>query len=337
MTTAPTAPPQTPPTTARHYARLVADIGGTWARFGLIEEAGDTDPKQIVVVRCEDHVNVAHAAAAYLRSQNAHVDAATLAVACPVVADEITLTNSAWRFSRRQLQEDLELGQLHVVNDFAALAQAIPLIAPDQLRTLSIGQPPAGRAPILVIGPGTGLGVSALLPNGSGWQAIEGEGGHRDLAATTSQEWQLLGHLRQEFGHVSAERVLSGSGLVNLYQAFRAIDGLAPLPDLGASSVVERAVEGEPTALQTTRTFSRLLGRIVGDATLIFGAVGGVYLGGGVLPRMAATFDVDIFLESLFDKGRFEGYLKAIPVHLILDPVAALRGAAQWSTLRPRT
>ena len=185
----------------------------------------------------------------------------------------------------------------------------------------------------IVIGPGTGLGVSALVPHAAGWVAIEGEGGHRDLAAATEEEWQLLCALRRRLGHVSADQILSGGGLARIHRAHCELAEQA-VEEISTQEVVARSLDGDPLARRTTRAFSHMLGRVVGDTALTLGAVGGIYLGGGVIARMQTAFAVDGFVEGLLDKGQMRSYLEAIPVRLILDPIAALRGAAEWSAAR---
>ncbi len=331
MTVNPQIAPRTEP------ERLVVDIGGTWVRCGLVADSADPHPRSVERSPVEAYSTVADALREYLDGQSVKVEKATLAVACPVVGDHVALTNSNWSFSRTALAQDLGLRSLDVVNDFAALAQSIPLLAESETRVLSPGcESSRADAPILVIGPGTGLGVSALLPVEGDWIAIEGEGGHRDLGATTDPEWQVLQILQREFGHVSAERVLSGDGLVNLYQAWQVLSGTSELAKsrLEVAEIVDGAHHGDRVCVDTTRMFSAWLGAVVGDAVLTFGALGGVYLGGGVLDKMGPAFDEIHFLHRFAQKGRFGSYLERVPVRLILDPVAGLRGAAMWSHRR---
>ncbi len=320
---------------------LVADIGGTYARFGLVQAPRDPRerrPCDSLVVHeverfvCAEHAGPVQAAQAYLGSRNATVCHAAIAVAGPVLGDRVALTNSSWSFSRRHLRQALSLDQLVVLNDFTALAHALPALEASGIQTFQTGQP-APTAPRAVIGPGTGLGVSALLPRANGARALSTEGGHRDLAATNDREWEVIRALSASRGRVSAETVLSGAGLGRIEATVRQLAGERPR-ELHARDVVaaaRRAVEGgapAPYACEAVHLFTGWLGAVAGDLVLTLGACGGLYLGGGMLPKMAEVFDPQRFLERFLAKGRFQGYLQQVPVHLITDPNASLRGAA---------
>lgn len=311
---------------------LVADIGGTNARFGLIEEAGGT-PGHVRSLPVADHAGPAAAVADYLSqvaSQRANPLAprrTALAVATAVHADEIALTNGAWRFSRAELQRELQLERLLMLNDFEALALALPRLVPAQTRP--IGPPRAATPGVMaVIGPGTGLGVGGVVPLHEDWVALSGEGGHATLAPADDVEGELLRHVRRTHAHVSAERLLSGIGLPLLHQAVGAVTGRAT-PALSTEQIVERGREGQDAvSVETIEHFCAMLGGFAGNVALTLGARGGVFVGGGIVPRLGERFFRSRFRERFEAKGRAEAYLTGIPTWLITDTLAALSGAA---------
>jgi glucokinase len=305
---------------------LVADVGGTHIRVALARR-GRLD--RVRSRRCADFPSLEAALSAYLGDLDLDERPvrAAVAVACPANGDWIELTNQSWGFSADELREALGLQSLEVVNDFSALALAIPTLAPEDTRLIKEGQPELD-APVAVLGPGTGLGVSGLVPHGAGWVALSSEGGHRDLAPVCQREWDVFRVLQQRFGHVSTERVLSGPGLVNLYEALCDVDEL-PHSGLTPEQIVEQA-EATPSgpAGEAVQLFSGWLGAVAGDLVLILGARRGVYIGGGVLPKMWRVFDVDRFVARLIDKGRFREYVDSVPVHAVIRTEVALVGAA---------
>ena len=304
---------------------LVADIGGTNIRFGLATPAGIERPG---AYRCADYPSPTEAARAYCAEVGARPRRAAFAVAAPIRGDSVRLTNHVWAFSIAVVRGELGLDRLEVINDFVALALALPDLAGDDLREIKPGTVAAG-APKVVLGPGTGLGMAALVPAAGGWIPLTTEGGHRDLAATSEREWQIVRLLGQRFEHVSLERVLSGPGLVNLYEAITRLAEGEP-KSLTPPDVVAGARDGSsPACTEATRLFSSWLGAVASDLAVTLGAFGGVYLGGGILPKMGAAFDVDRFRQRFLAKGRFRDYLQPIPVSLIERPNVALLGAAR--------
>jgi glucokinase len=306
---------------------LIADIGGTNARFALVHP-GSTEPVQPLVLHCDDFPGPAEAAEAYLRHATPAVPPhqAAFAIASPVLGDWIEMTNHAWRFSTAQVRDHLGLDRLEVVNDFTAVALAVPLLAPSD-RVAVGGGTPAPGCPIAALGPGTGLGVSTLIPIGSGWQPVSGEGGHVTMPATTEQEAEILAWLRTQHSHVSAERVLSGPGLVNLYLALAARAGAAA-EALHPDELTRRALAGDPLPQAALAMFFAMLGTVAGDIALTVGARGGVMIAGGIVPRLLAAFLASDFRRRFEDKGRFAGYLKAIPVDVVTHPYPAFLGLA---------
>lgn len=311
---------------------LVADIGGTNARMGLVTEVGGT-VQQVRKLTVADHARPELAVQAYL-AELAQLQGdtyraprrAALAVATAVGADEVAFTNSHWCFSRSGLQAALGLERLLVLNDFEALALSLPRLAPVQLRPH--GAQPKAEGTLAVIGPGTGLGVAGVVQTRHGWLALPGEGGHATLAPTDAFESQVLAQARQAYAHVSAERLLSGIGLPVLHQAVAGVMGQAA-ETLGAEQIVERGLDQScAVCSRTIDTFCALLGSFAGSVALTLGARGGVYIGGGIVPRLGERFFSSRFRERFEAKGRFQGYLQAIPTALITDTLAALTGSA---------
>lgn len=317
------------------YPWLVADIGGTNARFGWVAAPGAA-VAHVQVLPVPDHAGPVLAVGAYLRQLQTVLGAAysaprcaAFAVATAVAGDRIELTNGHWSFSREQARRELGLDLLLLLNDFEALALSLPRLQAAQLRHW----PGLARAcspgdVLAVIGPGTGLGVAGVLRTRQGWVALPGEGGHATLAAADRFESELLDHVRREYAHVSAERLLSGIGLPLLHGAVAAVQGVARLP-LSPELIVERGLAGEDAVCsQTLAAFCALLGGFAGNVALTLGARGGVYIGGGIVPRLGETFFASRFRERFEAKGRLRPYLQDIPTALITDTLAALSGAA---------
>jgi glucokinase len=276
-----------------------------------------------------DHASLAESIAAYLRQEKlpALHDVA-FGIATAVTGDSVRMTNHHWSFSIADLQARLGARRLRVLNDFEALAHAVPALGPADLSAIGGGAPVPGAA-LAVIGPGTGLGVSGLVSDGhGGWRVIVGEGGHVTLPAADSREASLLAVLRERFDHVSAERALSGPGLVNLYEAACVLDGETPAP-LDPAQVMSRAFGDDTQCTQAVTTFAALLGNVAGNLALTLGARGGVFIGGGIVPRLGARFAQLPFRERFEGKGRFRSYLAAIPTCVITAESPALLGAAR--------
>lgn len=308
--------------------RLLADIGATNARFAL---QVDGSLQAIGVLACAEHPTLGAAIDAYLASAAAQgyptaaIRHAAIAIANPVEDDLVRMTNHHWSFSVARLRVERQLHTLLVVNDFAALAMALPYLTPGQRDRIGAG--PGGGAglsgrPIGLIGPGTGLGVAGVVQAGSRWIALAGEGGHASFAPGTDDEIVLLQALRREFGHVSAERVLSGMGLELIH---RMLAGEA----LSAASISGRALGSNDAAcVRSIACFCGVLGSVAGNVALTLGATGGMYIGGGIVPRLGKLFFQSAFRQRFEDKGRLAPYLARIPTWLITDPYPALIGVA---------
>ncbi|WP_374673382.1 glucokinase [Ideonella sp.] len=328
----PTPAPCTPLPSDAGFPRLVADIGGTNARFGWVAAAGEP-VSHVRKLAVPEFAVPADAARAYLEQLAAAMGTravprhAAVAVATAVVDDRVAFTNSHWAFSRQALQRDLALDSLLVLNDFEALALALPWLGPAQLRTH--GAAPGGPGARAVIGPGTGLGVAGVVPTRHGWQALPGEGGHATLAAGDDFESDLLRCVRRQYEHVSAERLLSGIGLPVLHAAVAEVLGQPVAAPWSAEQVMAAGLARSDAASdRTLDVFCSLLGSFAGNVALVLGARGGVYIGGGIVPRMAERFFASPFRDRFEAKGRFAAYLRAVPTALITDTLVALTGAA---------
>lgn len=312
------------------YPRLLGDVGGTNARFGWQSHA-DAALEHIRVLPCADYADIALAVEAYLqRTGVCSPAAACIGIANPVTSDQVSMTNHHWSFSIQALQQRLSLQQLKVINDFTALALALPSLPAAQRLQIG-GGTVCPHSAIGLIGPGTGLGVSGLIPHGDkGWSPIAGEGGHITLAAQSPLEYQVIEHIRAQYGHVSAERVLCGQGLVDLHLALAAVGQRPARADITPMDIVEQArVHNQSDALQTLDMFAGFLGSVAGDLALTLGARGGVYIGGGIVPRLLGWFETSSFRTRFEAKGRFASYLEQIPVWVIqASESPALWGAA---------
>lgn len=316
------------------YPRLVGDVGGTNVR--LAWKASATSPfSDVAVYKGDEHQSLQSVMELYLK-EHPHAGQprwGSIGIANPVVGDEVRMTNRDWSFSIEALRKALRLERLLVINDFTALAMSLPSLPMDGIRKLGGGEPVDG-APIALVGPGTGLGVSGLLwtpADRDGLQKpvpIGGEGGHVSLAPANDAEEAVLREIRHRYGHASAERALSGPGLVNLYEAICKISGSEPAR-LEPHEVSTQALEGSDAhCIAAVEMFFDLLGSVAGNLALTLGALGGVYVGGGIVPRLGGWIERSGFLERFAAKGRFCGYLSAIPSYLIeASPMPALIGA----------
>lgn len=311
---------------------LVADIGATHARFALASRGGQTLAAQQVLL-CADFAEFSDAITHYysavdIADPGRRPRQAAIAIATPVTGDKIAMTNHPWSFSIALLERQLGLQRLIVLNDFTALALSLPVLDSAELRKMG-GEAPAANAPLALIGPGSGLGVSGLVPSAGGWAALQSEGGHASFSPMNERESDILVVLRRRYGHVSAERVLSGPGLINLYGAIAELAG-RPAEPLTPAQITERGIANTcALCAETLDIFCAALGSAAGNLVLTLGARGGVYIGGGIAPKLGDYLAASPFRSRFEDKGRFSAYLAAIPCYVILSDSAALRGAAQ--------
>jgi glucokinase len=312
-------------------ARLIGDVGGTNARFGW--QAGQGAPiSDIQVLQVADHARIQDAIRHYLNGLGRGVPgAAAIAIANPITGDQVHMTNAAWSFSQAAVKAELGFRFFRLLNDFTALALALPDLPANQLRQVG-GGAPVPRAAIGLVGAGTGLGVSGLVPAGEqGWVPLAGEGGHVSLPAITSRERLVMDGLAQRYGHASAERLVCGQGLLDAFGLLCHADGVSPGSINSAAAVTEAALKAHhPQAVEALTMFCAVLGTVAGNLALTLGAHGGVYIGGGIVPRLGAWFDSSPFRERFEAKGRFKQYLAGIPVWVITSAQSpALLGAAR--------
>jgi len=303
----------------------MADIGATQTRCALLDDQGrEVAPE---VFDNADFTGVAGVLSVYLdhRRTSDRPKRAALAVAAPIAGDDVQMINIAWRFSQRELRQALGFTRLEVCNDFAAIAWALPHFRAADLVQIGAGQA-VPRMTMATLGPGSGLGVAALVPAADSWAVMTGEGGHVAMPAQTPEEQNVIALLRERFGgHCSAERVLSGPGLVNLYVALAELAGRGQ-PTVKPEDVTHLAKQGEPFARKTLGMFCAMLGTVAADLAVTTGARGGVYIAGGIVPRFVEYLGKSEFRARFEAKGRYRSYVAAIPTHVIKAPLPAFRG-----------
>ena len=313
------------------HARLLGDVGGTNARFAWQDGPG-APLSEIQVLQVADHPRIQDAVRHFLDGLARGVPASVaIAIANPITGDQVHMTNADWSFSQSAVKAEFGFETFRLLNDFTALALALPDLSAQQLRQVG-GTAPAPRAAIGLVGAGTGLGVSGLLPVGErGWVPLAGEGGHVTLPAITPRERLVMDGLAQRYGHASAERLVCGQGLLDAFGLLCTADGVMPASITSAADVTEAALKAhQPQAVEALTMFCAVLGSVAGNLALTLGAHGGVYVGGGIVPRLGAWFDSSPFRERFEAKGRFKPYLADIPVWVITSAQSpALLGAAR--------
>jgi len=327
---------QTPSAATHASARLLADIGGTNARFAL--ELGPGRIAAIEVLACASHATLADAVRSYLTSAAvvaavAAADAgpvrhAAIAIANPVVGDMVRMTNHHWEFSIDALRRELGFEIFVVVNDFSALAMSLPHLG-DGDKVQIGGGAACADAPIGLVGAGTGLGVSGLIPSEQGgWTALCSEGGHVTFSPTSETEVAILQFAWREFEHVSAERLLSGAGVELIYRALAHHRG-HQAEALDAPEISRRGLAGECALCEEVlQTFCGMLGTVAGNLAVTLGAQGGVYIGGGIVPRLGEHFGLSCFRKRFEQKGRFASYLSQVPTYVITADYPAFLGVS---------
>lgn len=307
--------------------RLIADIGGTFARFTLETAPGVFE--HTASLRCAEHADFHAAVSAYLQGlpQRGELRHAGVAIANPVEGDRVRMTNYHWQFSIEAMRTRLGLDTLMVVNDFTALAMALPRLAPRDRRQVGTGTA-RERSVIGLLGSGTGLGVSGLIPAGDGWVALGTEGGHAAFAPRDEREIAILRHAWRQYPHASFERLLSGPGLELMHRALAERAG-ASGPALSAPEITQRALDGrDAVCVETLDVFCGALGTAAANLAVTLGAFGGIYIGGGIVPRLGTMFDRSAFRARFEDKGRFSTYVAAIPTYVITAEDATFTGVS---------
>lgn len=309
---------------------IVADIGGTYARFGVATpRAGGMLIDRKYQLPCADFADFESAFANYREELHvSDVRQACVAVAGPVVEGNVSLTNLDWHISGQEMRQAFGLDRFEVVNDFAAVASAVMQLTRADLSTITPGIR-RENAPMAIIGPGTGLGVAAILPIKGEWVVVPSEGGHVSLASTGPLETEIMNRVGGGF-EVSAETLLSGAGILRIYDALCGIHGKV-IAFNAPEQITEAAVAGsDELAVTAIEVFCRLLGGFSGNVALTYGATGGVYLAGGILPVIRDFLVESQFVTCMKNKGAMSQYLDSLPVELIMTPNAGLIGAATW-------
>lgn len=306
--------------------RLLVDVGGTYARFALEVARGKFEHKQSL--RCADYADFQSTVSAYLaRLPVNRIRNSAVAIANPVAGDLVRMTNYHWQFSIEEMRERLRFDNLVVVNDFTALAMSLPSLLPHQRRQVGGGAPVA-RSVHGLIGAGSGLGVSGLIPAAQGWIALGTEGGHTSFSPCDEREVQILQFAWRQLSHVSFERLLSGPGIELIYRALADRAGVAGA-GLSAPDITQRALEAsDPLCVEVIETFCTILGTAAANLAVTQGAFGGIYIGGGIVPRLGEFFDRSGFRRRFEDKGRFGAYMQGIPTYVITAEDATFMGAS---------
>jgi len=320
---------------------LAGDVGATKTDVAVLASSTDVRvPPARKRFRSADFPSLVALAREFVSELDVSVTHACFAVAGPVQNGRAQLTNLPWNVSAQNLRSELNLQHAWVINDLEAIAHAIPALQPDDVRTLSAGEPQAHGA-IAVIAPGTGLGEAFLVWDGAAYRPFPSEGGHADFAPPTPECIELLRYLQARFDHVSYEMVCSGLGIPNLYDFFRDAGRAPESPDVAAElaaddrtpGIVERALRAElrdPLCAATIETFATIIGAEAGNLALKVMATGGVYIAGGIAPRIISLLEAGHLMSAFRRKGRFSEMLSRVPVHVIMVADAALSGAATY-------
>ncbi|VWB87141.1 bifunctional glucokinase/RpiR family transcriptional regulator [Burkholderia lata] len=309
----------------RDGPRLLADIGGTNARFAL--EMGPGAIQYIRVYPCAEYPSIVEVIQQYLKdTEIGRVHNAAIAIANPIDGDHVRMTNHNWTFSIEAARRALGLDTLSVVNDFTALAMALTKLSGEQWRQFGAGTP-RKESPIGLLGPGTGLGVSGLLYDRGHWVPLSSEGGHTTFSPVDTRDDIVLRYARQLWSHVSFERVAAGPGLSVIYDALATSRGRSATR-FAPGQITDLAFAADEVANDAVTCFCGILGTLAGNLALTLCAKGGVYVGGGVIRKLDRLFDVETFRQRFEQKGRFEALLKGIPTYLITAEHPAFIGVA---------
>ncbi|HEY2750155.1 glucokinase [Phenylobacterium sp.] len=312
-----------------HYTGLVGDVGGTNARFALID--GEGRVRNLHIYPAANFASLVAVIADYLErtmGRNKRPPRAVVAVAGPVLDGESEFTNLDWQVSEGELLAHFEFEAVRLINDFAAQALACPMLAPDALRALGPQLRGAADSPMVILGAGTGFGVAGLARSERGDIAVATEGGHAAFAPSDDVEVEIWAKLRARHGRVSIERILSGQGLFDLYSVMAGMRQAEPTL-ANEKAVFDAAAKGDALAGETLDRFCGILGSVAGDLALSHGARGGVFVSGGIAPRMADRLAAGSFRARFQDKGRLTTFVEQIPTSLVLHPYPALIGAAR--------
>lgn len=313
---------------------LVADIGGTHSRFALACLNGQStysfNIQQLEILPTAGFESLEKATANYLQKIAHLPQNAVIAVAAPVIGGHVKFSNCGWESCTDSLQRALGLNQVFLLNDFAAIANAIPYLNHDSVIQIGPGEKKP-QSPVVVLGPGTGMGVAGLMPVGQKWLVIPGEGGHISFAPGNELEMEILKVMLKEHRRVSIERLLSGQGLTAIHAAICNIENNNSNRTLSPESISEHALKGtDVQCVKALDVFCAVLGSFAGDMAMVFNATGGVYLAGGILPKIQRFLAGSRFRACFEDKGRV-GFIRHIPTYQIIEQQPALIGAAAWA------
>lgn len=308
---------------------IVADIGGTNARFSRVNIA-TLQLDKVAVYPCADFATLADALTFYQQQQQLEqIKHVAIAIACPVNGDQVSMTNFHWQFSIAAMQQQLGLAALQVMNDFTAVAMCLPALTDNEKVQLGSGDIQPGK-PMAVLGAGTGLGVAHLLSVNEQFIPLPGEGGHIDWAAQNEQEWFIQQYLAKQYGHVSPERLLSGPGLEAIYQALAAYKQL-DAPERSAAEIAKQALDNScPLSAATVAQFFASLGSVAGDLSLTLSTFGGVYIAGGIVPKLLPLIAESEFRARFEAKGRFSAFNRQIATYVVTADQPGLLGAAVY-------
>jgi len=310
--------------------RLLADIGATHARFALETAPGVL--RDVAVLLCDDYPGIEPLLQAYLaQAHPGRISHAAFALANPISGDFIRMTNRDWQFSTDEVRRTLGLNTLLIVNDFTALAMALPGFRPEDLMQVGGGKPQA-NAVAGVLGPGTGLGVSGVIPTVDGFVTLGSEGGHVNFAPSDEREFAILQYAWREWRHVSNERLISGPGMEIIYRALAQRNGAYVANEVkmrSSAEIITGALDQhDPLCLEVLECFSGMLGSAAANLGVTLGAFGGIFIGGGIVPRMGEWFKTSPFRARFEAKGRFTDYVAQIPTYVIMTPNPALNGVS---------
>jgi glucokinase len=326
MTKEPDSEPKYSRTAYADGPRLLADIGATHARFALETAPGVL--RSVRVLKCDDFAGIVPLLHSYLADhKNLRLNHAAFALANPISGDMIRMTNRDWTFSTDEVRRELGLNTLLIVNDFTALAMSLPGLSGTDLLQVG-GGAPASNAVIGVLGPGTGLGVSGVIPTLDGFVTLGSEGGHVNFAPADEREFAILQFAWKEWSHVSNERLISGPGMEIVYRALAERNGIKVAPRSSPDIITGALDNNDPLCLEVLDCFCGMLGGAAANLAVTLGAFGGVFIGGGIVPRMAELFAKSSFRARFEAKGRFTSYLSEIPTYVIMTPNPAFYGVA---------
>ncbi len=308
---------------------LIADIGGTNLRIGTTN--ADRKIENIKLYQCNKFSGLAEIIQDYISglTVNGAELNACFAIACPVSNDVVSMTNLPWEFSKKELQRTLNLSKMYFINDYTAIAHAVPELSENQKVKIGVGEV-VPNSPISICGPGTGLGVANVVNVNNQWISLGGEGGHVDFAPIDETEIQILNFLLKKYKHVSYEQLLSGLGIEQIYQAMMSIKGLEP-EAYQAKDITEKAINNECDVCKASLDkFCEILGSFAGNLSLTLASFGGVYIAGGIVPRFIDYINNSNFRSRFEAKGRFEAFNRAIPTFVITEPQPGLIGASAF-------